>query len=332
MGYNMESKSLSDTFFEYLSQLLFGSAIFFLTFSDVMAYCEYRFGTPKTIGMVHFSINNNLVIPRNASIGTVLHTSQAVMANNSPSYRCTDDSVGIMPALISSPTDRSNIFPVGNNGLGMRFKRTAGNGILTPYGQLKLNDFLWRGFPNNDIFSIEIIKIGDIQPGAEIQSGYLGSYLAGTEEVARFFFTQRITITPQTCMTPNVTVSMGTPKTSDFTVLNKRITPVPFDIKLNSCPNNMNSIKYRIDPTTSIINSSESVVSLSSESTAKGVGVQILDASNNPLPLGSNNTFSSYVTSGGNFSIPLKAAYYKQENVISGGIANTSLTFTMTYQ
>lgn len=110
------------------------------------------------------------------------------------------------------------------------------------------------------------------------------------------------------------------------------MTPTAFAINLNNCPSGINSIKYRLDPTTTIINPTKSVVTLQSSSTASGVGVQILDASSNPLPLGVDNVFSGYAATGGNYSIPLKAAYYQTGYIAKGGSANTSLTFTMTYQ
>lgn len=62
---------------------------------------------------------------------------------------------------------------------------------------------------------------------------------------------------------------------------------------------------------------------------AKGVGIQVLykDA---PLPLATPLATGTASTAG-SYSIPLKARYYQTENRMSGGKANGTATFTLTY-
>lgn len=63
---------------------------------------------------------------------------------------------------------------------------------------------------------------------------------------------------------------------------------------------------------------------------ATGVGIQLL-FNNQPLVLGSS--FPVGVSStGGVFTVPLKARYYQTGNSITTGTANGNLSFTMTYQ
>nr|WP_241391461.1 fimbrial protein [Serratia proteamaculans] len=78
-------------------------------------------------------------------------------------------------------------------------------------------------------------------------------------------------------------------------------------------------------------NASQGVLNLSSTAnSAKGVGIQLLykDA---PLVLGSA-FFTGATTSEGAFTVPLKARYYQTARDIITGVANSSATFTFTYQ
>ncbi|WP_218001655.1 fimbrial protein [Paraburkholderia acidipaludis] len=134
------------------------------------------------------------------------------------------------------------------------------------------------------------------------------------------------------CTTPDVTVPLGTHKTTELTGVNTTTAAVGFNIALNNCPAGINKVYYEIDNATSIANASQSVVALDGTSTATGMGVQILNSSGSPQTLGSKVQYTGYNTSGGSFSIPLQARYYQTASAVTPGTANTSLTFIMTYQ
>lgn len=102
---------------------------------------------------------------------------------------------------------------------------------------------------------------------------------------------------------------------------------------LNHCPAGLNRIQYRADAVTAVADANRSVVSLDAASGARGVGVQLLDGQGNVLPLGSNLTLAGYNPAvGGNHAIPLQARYYQTAAPVTAGSANTSVTFTLTYQ
>ncbi|WP_187192318.1 fimbrial protein [Cupriavidus metallidurans] len=135
------------------------------------------------------------------------------------------------------------------------------------------------------------------------------------------------------CVTPSVTVNLGTQPATSFGGIGSTTASVPFTIDLKSCPAGINNVSYEIDAVTTIVDPVNSVVSLDAGSTAAGVGVQLLNNSGTPLPLGSPIAFTSYNPAGGNFSIPLKARYYRTTGApVLPGTANSSMTFTMTYQ
>jgi major type 1 subunit fimbrin (pilin) len=135
------------------------------------------------------------------------------------------------------------------------------------------------------------------------------------------------------CTTPDVTIPLGTYSTKSFTGTGYTTTAVGFNISVNNCPAGMNSIKYRIDPTTTVVNSSQSVVALDATSTATGVGVQLLNSAGSAaFPLSSYQTFAGYSSAtGGSYTIPLKARYYQTTTTVAPGPANTSMTVTMQY-
>jgi major type 1 subunit fimbrin (pilin) len=96
----------------------------------------------------------------------------------------------------------------------------------------------------------------------------------------------------------------------------------------------MTGIEYRIDPVTTVLDSAQSVVALDGSSSASGTGVQLLDSTGtHAFPLGQSVRFNDYnPATGGSYGIPLQARYYQTGASIGVGTANTSMTFTMTYE
>lgn len=313
--------------YKYVKHLFLGAFISVLTINDAAATCNADSGVG---GGVTFNLNGNINIPRDTPIGGVVYTSNATAIDSTPSFKCTNDNAGII-SEIGPPSNGSHIFPIGTTGLGIKYYHSNTDLYIKDYNTNINNKNTWetiRALP----FYIKIFKIGPTKDVIEIPAGVIGYYSVGQIRLIYFRNADKVIITPQTCTVSNINVPMGVQPASGFQGINTRMTPTAFAINLNNCPSGINSIKYRLDPTTTIINPTKSVVTLQSSSTASGVGVQILDASSNPLPLGVDNVFSGYAATGGNYSIPLKAAYYQTGYIAKGGSANTSLTFTMTYQ
>jgi major type 1 subunit fimbrin (pilin) len=152
--------------------------------------------------------------------------------------------------------------------------------------------------------------------------------------IVTFTFFNGPTFVVASCITPDILVDLGRHQSNEFTGINATTPMVDFDIKLNSCPAGMNFIKYRIDPVTTATIPAQSVVALDATSTATGVGVQLLDGAGavHPLGAGTDRTFGGYnPTTGGSYTIPLKARYYQTSPGVTPGQANTTMMFTMTY-
>lgn len=103
--------------------------------------------------------------------------------------------------------------------------------------------------------------------------------------------------------------------------------------KDSNCLPGINNIRYQIDALTNVLGGNGSVVALDGASTATGVGVQLLDGSDKPFELGSTVSLAGFDGStGGNYTIPLRARYYQTGSKVTSGTANTLMTFTMVYQ
>ncbi|MBV4465842.1 type 1 fimbrial protein [Pseudomonas sp. SWRI79] len=309
-----------------------GTLLFLSILGEANAACSFDPGFKAET--VNITPSASISVPRDTRNGTVIYTS--AFATSTPStYRCTGgERYGIKNLIGNQSTDltRSGISPIGTTGLGFRWiAQTRLRPIyIGPYG------FSYRGaqdYTARTPYGFELVKIGPIMEGIEVSAGNIATLAAGSlNPVVTMNLTQKITVTQPTCTTPDVTAPMGTQKTSGFRGVGTSLPPVPFVIKLNNCPAGINTVKYRLVPNFSDPNNPPSVAALSAASTAKGVGVQILNNLNTPLTLGIDHVFKDYSAAGGNFSIPLKAAYYQTGSTVKGGSANTSLDFTMTYE
>lgn len=193
--------------------------------------------------------------------------------------------------------------------------------------------------PDGGQIAFAYVKLNDsIQAGGYITSERIvnmvpqhhQSQLGGTWS-PNYYQNGSTLIVPQTCSTPNVTVAMGTVQTKLFTSIGSKAALKLFNISLLNCPSGIKTVSYQIDPVTPILDSANSVVALV-PSTATGVGLQLMNSYGTRLQLSQPIPFTSYSSSGGNFSIPLLAAYYQTGSVVTPGPANTFLQFTMTYQ
>lgn len=120
-------------------------------------------------------------------------------------------------------------------------------------------------------------------------------------------------------------VRMKDANINEFKAVNTRLLAQPFVITLLGCSDTGYNVHYRLDTTTTIINSG--VVALSADSTAKGIGIQVLDDNLQPMSFG-----NSYPTRRINNSIQeirLNAAYFQLTGHPRPGTANTLLTLTL---
>lgn len=248
---------------------------------------------------------------------------------------------------------RTNIPGVGAI-IALRFPFTGGADQFTPVGQNPpLIPFTsWydqtqlapvgMGTLRNEV---TLVKTGDLQPGVhqldgQLATGHLDSN--GLDKVVDF--TLRATIIQTQCdiganaVTPNP-VQLGEWSTSDFTGPGFTTTPVPFQIRLSNCqvdPDPGNQTLATIELTG--INGSqpvgpagEHVFSLTQDSDARGMGIQMLY---NGLPMPLNQELDLAPIEDGSVPLNFQARFYQFEpsSAVRAGAAKGALNFTIRYR
>jgi major type 1 subunit fimbrin (pilin) len=317
------------------------------------------FASSCTGGLQAFTLSlpATVSVPRDMAVGSLL-TSWIYSASSTGLYSCrgTNDAIGGRGAVayFTSATASSVNAPSGGSSVTVYQTNVPGVGIAVA-GSI-YNGYAgwssWNGFttsyggpiwtPLNGTYSVgaqvavALVKTGNITGGVipgVVVLNFAPYTSAGTQtnQLDTYAITP-VTIVSLACTTPNVTVPLGTHSPSEMASVGATAAAVSFDVSLNNCPAGLNSVKYRIDPVTTVVNSAQSIVALDGSSSASGVAVQLLNSAGTAaFPLSSLQTFSSYSKStGGSYTIPLKARYYRT-GTITPGTANTSMTFTMQY-
>ena len=236
------------------------------------------------------------------------------------------------PALGPAPASGS-IFPIKDSGLALQMFGTYAEPKYT------INVFGERTIGNTNVapvygirFIYRFVKIGTIKHGTVIGPFTVGVIKYGTLISHNVTMTGSLIISASSCKTPDVSVNMGDYVASEVTGSRGHTQPVNFDIALNECPDGINRVTYSLQANTPVIDGENGLVSLDGASGAKGVGLRIMDGDGAPLALDKVHVFDAYDERGGDFKIPLSAAYIRLDDQELGfGTANTSMTFTMSY-
>ncbi|WP_349973419.1 fimbrial protein [Pseudomonas caspiana] len=266
-----------------------------------------------------------LAVPKNTPNGTELFRSSPVTLSNVPGVTCSGDGWGYYNSR--GATAESDPSPIGTTGLGWRY-------IYQGYelrGHPSAGTFSGGAGINGTTAALQIVKIGTVTSGS-ISGGVIGTFRVGSNnlDVSRMSLSNAINITEVSCQTPSVNVALGKHRSSEFGAVGSSIGQTAFNIQLNNCPGGLGGISYRLDPVNTAFNAGQGILALDAGG-ATGVGIQITNASNGAIGLGEVHGFRT-APPAGNYSIPLRAAYYKTANTVTGGPANASLQFTITYQ
>ena len=298
--------------------------------------CSFLPGHDQTI--LNIDIPATLSIPRDTPNGTVIYESPPItLSSTSSSFECTERaSIGIRN-FVGTTNPESTLFPVSNTAIAWQWK--INDKFKEPYPSGSRSAGAWG--VNGTVHSLVLVKIADITAAQKIPSGSLGDYY--NEGVSPLVMaTQGMTILPQSCETPDVSVDMGIHDLSLFSEFGKHSNPVQFNIKVNNCPQGINKITYNLTPTPSspVISNDTGIIELNKSSTAKGIALQLLDENYVPMALNTAYTFNGYSSAGGNFSIPLSAQFIRTlptgkkggfDPGMSAGTANAEVWFIMSY-
>ncbi|HCT04577.1 fimbrial protein [Pseudomonas sp. P7548] len=199
------------------------------------------------------------------------------------------------------------------------------------------------------MFRYMLVKTGDIPAGTHSINQLVAS---GTTNIGPMFdLTFTATITVAGCSMPaapgnQIDVPMGTWEKRVFNGKDSTTPATPFAITLSACiagsnyPNNANgyfngnyaNIQIDGNKTSSIVDAANGILSLSSDSTAQGVAIQVLQANDAPMNLGQPVRLNRIVN--GTTTVPLKARYIQIGDgpTPMPGTADGHASFTVTYR
>lgn len=286
------------------------------------------------------TINSSLSIPRDTPNNTTLFESPIQTVTGPNDFSCTVTSSWGVKNNLGTDSATSDIFPIHDTGLAWQWIYN-GAPVSGTNGQSTLEANKLYTFSTTK-HSLRLLKIGPIKSNAKLPAGDIGLMKVGALTTVIMRLSQEVKVVAQSCETPDVKVDMGEHDLGDFSESGSFSKSTSFSIRLNNCPTGINKVMYSLEPnpTTPAWNASLGIIELNKSSTAKGLALQIMDSNQTPLALNKNHVFAGYATSGGNFTIPLSARYYRTVPASSGnkddpgvtpGTANTEVTFVMSY-
>ncbi len=225
-----------------------------------------------------------------------------------------------------------NTFATNIPGIGLAFYDKQGSGSPRFWGDgnggVHAGYWGWDG----SRLGVKLIVTGPIGVG-DVPAGSVFAQLKLDGLVTTTLKTTGFKITTPACSVPSINVDMGALTVNRFSGIGSTAGDTPFDLRLNTCPQGGTGIYYRFDPTTQVVpGTGDSVATLNGTSGATGIGLQLLDGTGNPLSFGKTTKMAGYAGAAGNYSVPFRARYYQTAASVSPGIANASITVTMSYQ
>lgn len=346
------------------ASLCFGSTFSFSAFAD----CYWHSG-PDAVQTTTFDVGN-LYIPRDAPIGSVIgkKDTRISLPYNNGGLVC-DKQGDVLKYTLERPTSADidvasirlkpgTLMKTNISGVGIIISNaytdhtTFNYSVNHPY--LPLTATTKRGFRlRKATYDFTLVKIGNnIAAGKNsFNQLLLSSMHANQKPIEQIYLNGSVTTSQ--CKLPSGTgtqirVSMGTVEKRHFNGKGTTSESVTFDIPLNNCVSdpspipgqswnyftaNQANIRFEGAKGSTILNAANGELGLNSDSTAKGVAVQILRSNGTAVKLGEDRpigTFQNSIT-----SMQLKARYIQTSDSPLGpepGSANATANFTLTYK
>ncbi|WP_194788662.1 fimbrial protein [Pseudomonas sp. UFMG81] len=293
--------------------------------------CTFRAGSStETLNFGASLANTSLTIPADTPNGTVVY--QDTLQSTGHGWGCTLPSqFGVLlDPRLGSVSSVVSIFPLGKSGLSYRIWIDA----LNRYQQslLTIVPSAYWGFSPGSM-RLEIVKSGELTSQVKVDAGALGALQDDDLILTKFNLSNPIVLNAASCQTPSVPVAMGDDyKLHEFRDAGPTPRKVPFNIGLNQCQTGIKKVTYSLKANTPVIDAAKGIVALNDSSTAKGVGLQLLNDAGQPIALDATYPFDAFTTTGTDFKIPLSASYYRlTTEELKAGSANTEVTFIVNY-
>lgn len=332
------------------------------------AACNWGTGSPATY-MTFQRDMGTFWIPRNAPIGTLIGKGDLRASNdqgaelncyydpNDPPTASLPNTPplfsGSLPPVDGKPVDgrvlQTNIPGVGVYiDLAYPYSGTAtntftpDNGTAIPYtGRMTQQTAIplpMRTFYGQVLF----IKIGEIEAGPQrVQGEMFQGYIHTLGKV--FDYRLSATVNRAQCTLQGNPVSadpvqLGDYKLEDFKGVGTTTPDTAFFITLNNCEDDATpgaeraNVHVHLDGVqgSTAIDPAQGLFSLSSTSTASGLGIQILRSDGSPMPLQTHELVKKLEL--GATRLDFRARYYQTDPQVGSGVAEGALNFTATYR
>jgi type 1 fimbria pilin len=238
-----------------------------------------------------------------------------------------------------TPTSLPNVYSTGIPGLGMKVmaQNTNARSYTLPF-VTGSDDQVLPNHPYSEgiRWYAELVVTGPLTPGSFntniVDESYIKFEDLETHDLILGNVQLNVQGTACTVTTSTQDVSLGTHLTTEFTGMNSTTESVPVPLALN-CPNSGIGISATLNatPDTSTTQPGAIKTTPGTGLNAGGVAIQMLDQSDNGIPL---NTPVKYTSTGaGTFNFNWKARYLQTTSTpVTAGDADTSATMTITYE
>ncbi|QPG65939.1 fimbrial protein [Pseudomonas sp. BIGb0427] len=309
---------------------LLGSALFACVSNAMAGSCVAVNSQMETLNFGAGLSNQSLTIPADTPNGTVVY--QDTVQSWGHIWSCSSSlpyGISLNPQLGTTSGSQST-YPLGKTGLSFRIWMDALNRYEASLQYIAANSSY--GFGSGGV-RFELIKTGNLNSSVTVGAGYLASLQSGDLILKKFNLLQPIVLNAASCETPSVSVAMGDDyKLSEFLKAGTKPRAIDFSIALNNCQTGIKKVTFSLKANTPVIDGTKGIVALNAGSTAKGIGLQLMNAFGQPLALDTTYPFDAFTTSGLNFKIPLSASYYRLDTEkLQAGSANTEVTFIVSY-
>ncbi|PRY05870.1 type 1 fimbria pilin [Paraburkholderia sp. BL25I1N1] len=305
-----------------------------LCMSEAKADCSWLNG--QTTENYTFNIPA-LTVSRDAAEGRVLYTSEQYASPSTQSFATCSGNTPANRTVTGGAQVRSNPYTFATNvpGIGMRFFHDAG-GSKSYWGAGNQEYFNGSWGWSGAMLGVEVVVTGPVAAGT-IDGALVGTFRLGSLTVANLRVTPA-SVAASTCsvVTQTLPVTLPTVRPRTFLGIGSTAGAQVFSIDLD-CTGPNAAVFVTLTDNTSPTNRS-GILSLTPESSAQGVGLQIL-IRGNPVSFGAdsavagnpNQTFAG--TAGvGLLNIPLIVRYMATSMPVGAGTVGAVATFTMSYQ
>jgi type 1 fimbria pilin len=307
-------------------------------------YCTSSNDSTNNVGSPQFvaqASGTTVKINPNAPDGAVLAELEPTMYLN---WRATVKCSGTASPTVTLITGLTylgdNVYDTGVPGIGIRFAHPIGGWF--PY-EGTLNPGTYVPFPSKA--TLQLVKIGAIPAPGTLPTIYARTEIAeagvGTNYLNVFtrfsIYGPKLEISIPTCQ---VTTPLVSVYSSQFTEMGSvsAASDLAIGVKCTGGAAGSKVAVHAVLTDQSDPENRDDALKLSADSTASGLGVQVL-FKGNVIRFGpdskhsdAENRWLAGTTGVGEYSIPLSARYVRTGSVVSAGTANARATFTLSYE